>query len=972
MFCLLKNDTYCQTPNFINFNVDNGLAGSNVYGLMQDSKGFIWFATETGVSKYNGINFKNYALKDGLADNEILNVSEANDGKIWFHSFNGKPSYYYEGKLFNSKNNTSLNNIKIDGFLNDIYTDKNKNIWFSGSKGNLVKLLQNGNTENFPVSGSILKFWENEKKDLIVANTQNGIQTQKDFKSIISLHRFERFSLVNQNLAFASFENQLFKIDLKENKVENIFIENIIEATIISMVYVADEDKLWLGTFNGLYCIENLNSNRNVKNYLPNKAISDILIDREGNYWFSTLGEGVFFCPSFDVLNFNENSGLPNNISFLRKSPNGKIWFGANDGYFGYFENFTQIKIAKIPYTKNKSRVKDLFFINENEVVILSENGLFRSKNNKIEEIESVNLRKIKRLNKDSLLLLTSNAAFVLRVQDFVNALNNRQLNEVLNEQKSSFNVRINDVLSDKYNTWYATEAGLYFSYKKQEFVAFEPHFELFSGRVNKLSSIHENEVWLATNGFGIAGILKDTLVFISDKNGLTNNNCKSIFVSDANTIWVSTNNGINKINILSFKPFQFFVEHFTKMDGLAGDDINDILKIGDTLLVATNSGISVLAEKSFKSKQIAPLINIEKLIINNSIVSDFQEIVIPFKENKIEVEFGGISFKSKGNLQYRYKLKGLDNNWNYTQNNKVIYNLLPPGNYAFVVQVMSKNGLWSQISEELSIEIVYPFYKTWWFFVLISISAASIIVLIIYFISKRIKHNEKRRNEIKNRIAEAEQIALRAQMNPHFIFNSLNSIQRFVLKNDSIAAYQYLEKFSKLIRSILENSQLKKINIEEELQSIKLYLEIESLRFDNKFFYEINVDVSVPSDYKIPTMLLQPFVENAIWHGLLPKEDKSNLRLNISVFRINQFIIFEIIDNGIGREKSKEMTDSFAYKKSSLGTKITEERIQSLNFSNLNQSISFEIIDLYEQEKATGTKVVLKIDTLLELYENE
>jgi sensor histidine kinase YesM len=234
--------------------------------------------------------------------------------------------------------------------------------------------------------------------------------------------------------------------------------------------------------------------------------------------------------------------------------------------------------------------------------------------------------------------------------------------------------------------------------------------------------------------------------------------------------------------------------------------------------------------------------------------------------------------------------------------------------------------------------------------------------------IKEKTKAEEEKRNaelelmQTKQRQAEIEMKALRAQMNPHFIFNSLNSINKYILKSDHVNASRYLTRFAKLIRLILDNSNSREVALSDELEALKLYVEMESLRFTNKFTYEITVEKNVSTDtLQVPPLIIQPYVENAIWHGLLHKETDG--RLSVYVKKTNDNMLqCTIEDNGIGRDKAMEMKSKSANANKSLGMKLTEERISMLNqYTALNASI--QIVDITNSNgEATGTRVILKI----------
>ena len=248
------------------------------------------------------------------------------------------------------------------------------------------------------------------------------------------------------------------------------------------------------------------------------------------------------------------------------------------------------------------------------------------------------------------------------------------------------------------------------------------------------------------------------------------------------------------------------------------------------------------------------------------------------------------------------------------------------------------------------------PWWKTTWFRLL----AFVLISSISYFVITYIIRNGKQKEELRSQIAESEQMALRAQMNPHFVFNALNSIQHFITMEDEMSANYYLTRFSKLIRQVLENSKHSFISINEEIETLELYLELEMLRFEGKFNYKIELDDEIDTyDTQIPSMIIQPFLENAIWHGLMPKEDDSQLFVEFK--QEDTFILCIIKDNGIGRKASAENNKGRTQKHKSTGISNTVKRLGLL--SNIKDENSLmKITDLEEDGKALGTVVTLKI----------
>jgi LytS/YehU family sensor histidine kinase len=280
-------------------------------------------------------------------------------------------------------------------------------------------------------------------------------------------------------------------------------------------------------------------------------------------------------------------------------------------------------------------------------------------------------------------------------------------------------------------------------------------------------------------------------------------------------------------------------------------------------------------------------------------------------------------------------------------------------------VKASNNDGIWNEQGLSISISIRPPFWQTWWFSALTLLVAASVIWVLYKFRVGQIRKEEKLKTEFNKKLAEVEMTALRAQMNPHFLFNCLNSINRFIVRNDAVTASSYLTKFSRLIRLILQNSKSSTIPLKSEMEALKLYIEMEEIRFENRFDYDIYVEDSIETEYvEVPPLLLQPYVENAIWHGLMHKEAKG--KLTVTITRDGGLLSCVIEDNGIGRKRAEQLKSKSATRDKSMGMKITTDRL------NLYQKqTQVQIIDLLDVNGLpNGTKVIIGIPYAIELQQ--
>jgi sensor histidine kinase YesM len=333
--------------------------------------------------------------------------------------------------------------------------------------------------------------------------------------------------------------------------------------------------------------------------------------------------------------------------------------------------------------------------------------------------------------------------------------------------------------------------------------------------------------------------------------------------------------------------------------------------------------------------------------------------VELEYDMNNVSFEYVGICLTNPAKVRYQYMLAGFDTGWSPPTADRVArYSNLPPGTYTFQVISCNNEGLWNPEPVTYTFTINTPVWKRPWFWLLLTGVSVLILSLAIVYRIRQIKKKERVETEAQVAMARNELKALRAQMNPHFVFNSLNSIQHFILNNKSADAGKYLNKFARLMRVILNNSEKSLITIREELEYLQLYLELEEMRFEGKFSWSVDVSDDIEMDYfEIPAMLLQPYVENAILHGLMPKSGGGKLQITLRLQ--GNTIVCSIIDDGIGREKAREMRQLSSRKDhQSLGMKITHDRLELINRLHGSQ-LSLTITDLYSEDgAAAGTRV--------------
>ena len=498
---------------------------------------------------------------------------------------------------------------------------------------------------------------------------------------------------------------------------------------------------------------------------------------------------------------------------------------------------------------------------------------------------------------------------------------------------------------------------------------------ELTSNSINCILANRKNIVLVGTNGGGINILNNNDIVKINKSNGLTSNNIYSLIYDNAGNLWAGTERGVEKITLnkdFSVKE----IRHYGVKDGFKGIEVfknaSQIDDEGNLWFGTLNGSVKYVPREDWELKTIPKVqITSVKLFFDDIQETPYadstsypfpESLLLPFDENNLSFSFNGVNLRNPEAIRYRWKLEGASKEWSpLAAQREAVFSNLAPGKYTFKVMATNEYNLRSAQPAAYSFEILPPPWKQWWVMPSAIILIVSLISFFVYSRFKRIKEKnaiEKERLVMEKNIIELEQEAARLQMNPHFIFNSLNSIQGFISTNDPFQAKRYLAKFARLMRLILENAREEYIPLENELDILRNYMELEKLSTKNKFEFAINLTEDIdPENTEIPPMMIQPFVENAIIHGIKKKEGSGHIDLN---FHISEnVIVCEIVDNGIGRKASQENKSQVKKKHKSAGISVTKQRLQQLSIQT-GFDISVRFIDLEENDQALGTKVVI------------
>jgi Histidine kinase/Y_Y_Y domain/Two component regulator propeller len=942
---LFSHNLFSQSLNYIHYTTFDGLPSQVVYSVLQDQQGFIWFGTENGLCRFDGKNFKTYTTDDGMPDNEVLQLFEDKKGRIWLSLFNGGACYFYQNKFYTQQNDSLLAQIKgIRNFTN--YFFPNNRDWFGIYGGNKLftltydlKIIASYDDYVFGKATSFPDPNNNQLFTKKIIEFENG----KISKSIpltwlkpnLTKYLTSKF-ILNRHYINWSVDKKL-EVNIMDS------VGNLTNTTIVNFNYSIDniikvDNYFYVTTYNQvlLRYFETDTLLQNPEVFLKGKTFNRIIKDNEGGYWVTSIDDGVYYIPSRDARIYNNKSGVLDNGIYSIFEFQNQIYFTDSKGNIYKANPFE--KIIALGDGDLVLRIRGTL-TDSNKVYFATDRGVFEynASSKTANRISYITSTKDLVKKGDRLFYVSNGGLFAI---DFKKIM----------EDTISLGRKTTIAIDKKNNIWFGELNGLFVLKNNDSIYNYGISNSLLRTRISSIKVADDGIVWAATQANGLIGLKNDSIHFVfSRQNGLTTNNLKSIFVSK-NTVCIATDKGVDLL-IYSLVNKSFSVRHISKFDGLADNDVNGVYLKNDTLYAGTAQGFSVIP-LNIKKNKIPPVVHITGFNINNHDTTFPRNFILEHNQNNLIISYIGLSYSSAGNINYRYRLFKYDP-YTYTQSTSVTFAELSPGNYNFEIGAQNASGVWSNNPAMIAFTIEPPFWKRISFLFGISLFGAALIAMLYYYRLKKFR----RELQLQNRILHSEIKALRAQMNPHFIFNSLNSIQQFIFTNKKEEANEYLSEFAKLMRMMLDHSKENFISVTEEVEFIKLYLKLEQLRLSQKFSYEIifNDEQKINACY-IPSMVLQPFVENAIVHGLAPKKNEQG-KLEINFNLIAQDLLCTITDNGVGRTISKQSSSN----SHSFAIKATSERINAINAAHRTH-VDFKIIDLTNNENnPTGTRIEIQ-----------
>lgn len=995
---------FSQQYTFRNYSVDEGLAQSQVYAMCEDNNGNIWFGTRGGgLSRFDGIDFTNYTTQEGLVSNYIRCLLKDTLGNLWIGTDNGLS--IYDGKKFSTFTAVeSLERITI----NDLIQDRQGTIWIATQKG-IYHTAKGGRIvpfalEVYEASRVPITCLVQDKAGNLLAGSDHGLYR---FSKEYGHWNAEHFSILDKlpnNIitalsvrrdggvwvctyggGVAAFCDNTF-LSIKKS-------DGLASNTVFDCIDAGD-GMVWFATASG---ITKYNSN-NIEipftqitetEGLAKNVVMCTMKDSFGNLWFGTSGGGVSKLSSERFIHYTAIKGIFGTwVYSILQDSTGLMWFATSEGgvttydgqlykRFSERSGFTASKVKCITQDKNGN----IWLGTISDGVYMYNGKTFRHFNNR----NGLSSNFINFILADTttgrILLATAGGG----ISCLLSVKNNTYTIKNIRPHDGLAGDRINTLVADRKGNIWAGTAGngisvIRFSEDNTYTIKnYSTQNGLTSNTIRCSLVDARGSVLFGTADAGL--IVYDGAKFISvtKQQGLSSNNIYSCVLDAQKKIWIGTDKGIDRIILSSVNAVEA-LRHYGKSEGFTGIETMQnavCLDKHGCIWFGTVKSATVFNPAAEQTVQ-TPRMHItgmhlffdevEKTPYGKTLTPWYtlpENLVLPYDQNHLSFEFIGVEQSNPEAVQYQWMLDGFDKEWApSTTKREAVYSNLPPGTYIFKVKAANERGEWSKIAV-YTFTIRPPFWQTWWFILVALILFVLLVWWLISSASRKLKNEnirEKQRLEAERALIDLEQKALRLQMNPHFLFNCLNSIKGLIAEDKPEEAKIYLSKFAKLMRSMLDHSMDTFISLENEIAGLRMYVELEKLSHEDAFDFNIEVDALIdPSFVQIPPMLIQPFVENAILHGMAAKQAKGIISVRFTLEENYLHCVIE--DDGVGRAKAAALKQRSMQQHKSAAITVTQERLNILNKKLNLEAIKISVIDLMnEQQEAIGTRVTLLI----------
>lgn len=973
--------------NFVlqRYSVKDGLPGTQVYAIYEDSYGFLWIGTTSGLSRFDGKHFKNYGYRQGLENLWVLSIYEDKLHRLWVGTTGG--IFQLQG---NQLTRVSVQNNETFTWLFQFSEINNKLLAFT-DKGtyyledavwkllNLIRGYEKSICRQIflTAEGSYFNFGN----EIILQSNSGEYSTIAQSTDKNNKTYFNGFTRVSKRL-FLSSENRLYEVS---GKTLSLLIHDIPTTGYFS--YAIDQEyNCWVSVENkGIYLYQWRNNEYKQASFLPFTQWIRPFIDQENNIWWGSH-EGLFrLTPKLfeNVLNKTTDTTINQINNVISLNENRLLVAVTDKGFFRYSNN-QFIPVQKpASYKNNQEYFKDRIdgYARDGET-----NTWFFTRFRHLFLWNGLEL-----LDKSHLLdLRTSEYFYSIAIhpithQPFI--CGDSTLLVLDGEQFTRFTDINGHSFQNPHSIAFISNGTGIVSKLNGNTSLISPDKKIIEGpsqlnsSENGIVSSHYTKFFSDDNSFWVANAGKGLMYYrmndkyeitavqkITSENGLPDDIVQQLTTDEQGRKWVITNAGL-AILYRNNKNSRWEVFNISKAQGFLVEEWSSANFAKDnkgTLWFASTNTLLKIKTSQLVIEKKTPRIVIEEVLLNMKETnwSKFSYVVhghlqiptnlkLTHQQNSIGIRFKGISLRTTPLLEYSYKLEPIDTGWSAPSGeNFVSLVRLSPGFYTLQVRARDKGTSWSR-PEQFSFTITPPFWGTWWFRLSLFLLLAFCITFFLYTRIKKIK----KKVFIKEQIIDLEMKALKAQMNPHFIYNALNSIQALIAEDKKNDAMMYVGSFSRLLRQILEHSDKHVITLDREIETMKLYIGLEALRLNMNLSYTIKADENIVlENEKIPPLILQPFIENALWHGLSEKTGERTLEIRIS--QDTNCLVCLVEDNGIGRKAAGLKRGSTEHH--SKGIDITRQRLINFNQDPHEPIVFTDIVD--SAGNPAGTRVIARI----------
>lgn len=925
IFLLVFSWNFSSSQNYKNFTIEDGLPSNHVYRVSQDGKGFMWFITDKGVVKFDGKTFKTFTTQNGMPLNDIWDIRITPNNKVWYFSKSTSLGYIENDSVYKFSSSVeneilSPNIIGQSGdsiFIqcnNSNYILKNNQFLKTRFKpklgiDNMNKGINEfnkiiGDTRISYAEGNIIidSIYFKDKLDHVI--WKEGFKSDNEDRSLIQgqLNDSLFYNMSNKSITFFNF---------KSYKKHKLYFKNLLNKETVDIPR--------LHNVNGQIQLSGENFVAVMSSDYSLKTIYDLpldldshfsFIDRFGNIWAASFSKGVFFLPEKQI---KTKTHFKNDKVQEIELIDDRIYVSVYTK--GLYEsnsktnNFDLIK-ANDAFTYQIKHIDSLnsnIFSTEYKVYTFKE-GKFQARKN---HYNYANKNVLGRTFE------YYNGFLYASMHQGINKLDPQTFEFIDLYLKNG----INNIVTFKDRLFLGSYSGL--KELVDESIVDEIDGNMFGYPILDIGELNDSSLIIGTDGFGLYIFDGTNFQFIENTEKFS---IEDIYVEHDSAFWIATQNGVYR---LKDNDNQFIIDQsYFVSDGLLTNKVNSILLKDNVLYAGTDIGMSSFKiNDTIEQENQLHSIYIDDIRING-VYSKTDSLSVKYKSNSnFQFNFGIIDFSNQKNLTTSYRLLPFHEQWSNINSNQLNLSNLSPDDYLLEIKVETPEKY--QIVKQIPITIVPRYWQKLWFQILTSVLAAFLIFYLVYKLIKRGQKKHSQKLLFEKHLVEVQLKALRSQMNPHFVFNSLTAIQYLINNNDFESSETYLLKFSKLVRQFFEQAKENEILISDELNLLASYLEIEKLRFKDKLNYQFQIDEKINvKSAKIPNLLLQPVVENAVNHGIFNKIENGTIKIKF-LYTEDESIKIEIIDDGVGikntNEKNKNRVKS---------TNILKDRVYFLNQS--------------------------------------